>query len=239
MANQSEHDDKHGIKEWLWVFANSMIRAYNIDASHGITHLVNTARFAKIILAEFAHETIIPGLSKSAEEELILDAAFIHDLVDRKYMNEAVGVQHVRAAFKENDYGDDKINMIIEMITSMSFSKRVARRRAGLPMIEPGPLATAIAILVDADQLDAYEVERCHTYQATRYFGLDAPQLSLEERSRLCRGWTKTILTNRVLKYKDEYMNTQTGKKLSAPLHSKVSDYVLTHMNDDELYDYP
>lgn len=233
------HEVAQGIKPWLLDFANSMIFMYNIDSSHGINHLLNTAAYAKIILEEFRGAQIIPGLSKPDEEELIIDAAFTHDLIDKKYMDEARGIGQLREIFEKNRYGRDKIDMIIKIITSISFSTRVARRREGLPMIEPGPLALATAIVVDADQLDAYDIERCQTYQITRFFGRNAPNISLEERSRLSRGWTKTILCNRVLKYKDEYMNTETGKKLSIPLHVKVREYVQTHMQNDDLYNYP
>ncbi len=239
----------YGIKQWLWDFATETIAFYNIDSSHGLGHLVNTAVYARLILEEFASRQIIPGLSKAEEEGLIVDAAFTHDLIDKKYMNEHEGIARLTSCLAAHQYGSANIEMLITIISTMSFSHRVARKRAGLVMIEPGPLALAIGIVVDADQLDGYDIERCRTYQINKHFGIDTYQtagahvypkkLHLDDRSRLCRGWIKTILTKRVLRYKDEYMNTIIGKKLALPLHVKVADYVAQEHEHDDLFDYP
>ncbi len=230
------------VAPWLLDFAVNTIAEYNIDSSHGLGHLINTAIYARIILEEYADVSIIRSLSKPQEESLIIDAAFTHDLIDHKYMTEVEGIARLTRVLEEHHYGRENIAMLITIITSMSFSVRVARRRNGLSMIPTGPLALATAIVVDADQLDGFDVERCRTYQINKHFGRDTMQhinSHLDDRGRLCRGWIKTILVNRVLKYRDEYMNTTTGKKLAAPLHIKVADYVAREHADDELFDYP
>ncbi len=230
------------VAPWLWEYALDTIATYNIDTSHGIGHLVNTAIYTRIILEEYASQSIIPSLSKPQEERLITDAAFTHDLIDHKYMPEAEGVSRLTNALEEHHYGHENISMLLTIITSMSFSTRVTRRRSGLPMIAPGPLALATAIVVDADQLDGFDIERCRTYQINKHFGRGPMQhlnSHLDDRGRLCRGWIKTILVNRVLKYIEEYMNTATGKKLAVPLHIKVADYVAREHTHDDLFDYP
>ncbi len=229
----------HDIKQWLYDYAVETIAAFNIDESHGITHLVNTYLFARLILREFATQSIIQGYTKAEEEELIADAAFTHDLIDKKYMSEPVGIARLTLVLNKHDYGAHKIAALVHIISSISFSHRIERRRNGQPMIDPGPLHLATAIVVDADQLDGFDVERCRLYQTHRYFGIGAPLIPLAERSRLCRGWIKTILIRRVLRYIPEYMNTQTGLVLGAPLHDQVADYVAREYARDELFEYP
>jgi len=239
-------NNTYGIKQWLWDFAVDTIAHYHIDSSHGLGHLVNTAVYARIILEEFTEVSIIPGLSKAEEEGLIVDAAFTHDLIDKKYMDEHEGIARLDHLLTEHQYGRKNIDMLITIISTMSFSHRVARLKTGQIMIESGPLALAVGIVVDADQLDGYDIERCRMYQINRHFGINDALTSLypkrphlDDRGRLCRGWIKTILTKRVLKYKDEYMNTTTGKKLAVPLHIKVADYVAQEHEHDDVFDYP
>jgi hypothetical protein len=105
-------------------------------------------------------------------------------------------------------------------------------------MIEPNKYACAVGIVVDADQLDAYDVHRCRIYQETKYSDTACPNLSEGERLELIRGWQNTILRKRVLMYKNIYMNTEMGKKLAEPLHEKVLRHVEKELNDAKIFDY-
>ncbi len=239
MSNTTEYENTYGIKPWLWTFALDTISIYNIDASHGITHLVNTVLYVRIILDDFRGQQIIQNYTKAEETELIEDAAFVHDLIDKKYMDEQIGIARLRDAFVQNGYPAPKIEAIVSIIIAISFSTRVLRKKAGLPMIGPGPLALAIAIVIDADQLDGYDVRRCYTYQTVRFFGLASPKLKLDERLSMARNWTKTIMVNRILKYKTEYMNTEIAKKLAAPLHLRAEEYVKSELQGCQVYEYP
>lgn len=77
-----------GIKDWLWNFAVITVLEYKMDDSHGMQHFVNTVLYTRIILEEFADKIIIPGYTKEKEIEIITDAAFVHDLIDHKYIPE-------------------------------------------------------------------------------------------------------------------------------------------------------
>lgn len=228
------------LPQWLWDYAQTAIVRHNIDESHGLWHLVNTVLYTRIIMAEFADRPIIDGLSKQQEYDILSQAAFVHDLIDAKYVDEQAALADLRIAFAGAEYPPAHFAIIAHIITSMSFSKRIARRKDGLPMIEPGPLHLAVAIVVDADQLDGYDAERCRIYQETKYFGPNADtRRPLDERSRLCRGWRRTILERRVLHYRDEYMNTEIARELAEPLHQKVVRHVVSELADAELYAYP
>lgn len=226
------------MESWLWDFALETISKFNMDRSHGIGHFVNTVLYLRMILEEFSHTNIIPGMSKSDEVELMIDAAFAHDLVDSKYMDEGDGIRRLEKVFIENGYTEEKFAIVVKIITTMSYSKRIARKRAGIPMIPIGPYTLATEIVVDADQLDGYDPERCRIYQETKFWSSAYDHLDESEKIRLSLGWRKTILVSRVLKYKSEFMNTNTGRKLAEPLHNNVIDHVKRELEDAEIFDY-
>lgn len=216
------------ISDWLWKFALETVEKYKMDDSHGMRHFVNTALYVKLILEDFKDQTIISGYTKSRENEIITDAAFSHDLIDSKYMDENKGIEYLSAEFKRNGYNDVDLNIVLKIITTMSFSKRIKRLRMNLPAIEPGPYTLATEIVTDADQLDGFDPERCRIYQERKF----------PHSKTLSRGWRKTILVKRVLLYKDVFMTTSLGKKLAEPLHNQVLEHVARELADAEMYEY-
>lgn len=231
-----ETNNKYEIKPWLWDYACEVIDKYHMDNSHGIMHFVNVVQFIRKLLLNIT-EPIIPGLSYIEGIDLLQDAGFVHDLIDGKYRsNENEAVTELMGKFREHGYSEEKINIIVHIITTMSFSKRAKRRKLGLPMIDEGPYSTAVGIVVDADQLDAFDVTRIITYQEEQ-----CKHLPMQQRLEECIKWQKTIMVKRVLRYYDEYMNTPEGKKLAEPLHKLVEDYVASRedFKGVEMYDYP
>jgi HD superfamily phosphodiesterase len=228
----------HGIKPWLWEFAKETITLYNMDSSHGLQHFINTCSFLKQLLPEFEGRAIIKDIDNITCREILIDAAFSHDLIDGKYMDENEGLQRFRRTFLRNKYDPEHLEIVVHIITTMSFSKRKARLDKGLPMIEPGPYALATGIVIDADQLDAYDPERCRIYQETKYLRAEYADLSLAERAELAHQWRATILIKRVLMYKNHYMNTETAKKLAEPLHNSLVEYVSREFNNVKFIDY-
>lgn len=231
-------ENKHGIEPWLWQFALETISQHNMDSSHGMGHFVNTFLWAGIILRDFVDVDIIEGLSHTRTHKLILDAAFSHDLIDSKYMNETAAVTRLRERFTINGYHPDLLDMLVEIITSIGFSKRHARVKKGLPMIMPGRLATAIAIVADADQLDAMNPERCKVYQENKHLGDKYSHMTRGEKELSILRWRATILRKRVLLYKDQYMSTSIGRLLAEPLHNHVVDHVERELSGVEPFDY-
>lgn len=227
------------VAPWLWDFAQETVTKYNMDESHGMIHFLKTRAYARLIMDsdEFKSTNIIPGFTKAAAEALILDAAFAHDLIDTKYMDEAAAIEKLTQALLTG-YSAAFANIIISIIISTSFSKRLARHRLGLPMIEPGPLHLAICIVTDADQLDGYDPHRCRIYQEHRT-AREFPEMPRADREHLCRSWQKTVLSNRVLLYKTVYMNTNVAKKMAVPLHEITSNYIKENLADADLLDYP
>lgn len=220
------------IPDWLYQYATKVLRDANFDSSHDMTHFLNVYNFAKQIISEEEGE-LISGLPNEIAKEIILYAAFIHDVVDSKYVNSDLAVKNLKQLFAENNYDSGRADIIIYLISHMSFSKRIKRKKDGLPLIEPGRLHLAMSIVCDADQLDAYRIERAIAYQHHKFGNLEEP-----EKTKKINGYIKTILVKRVLLYKDEFMNTDTGKRLAIEPHEKVVKYLSENLKDAELFDY-
>ena len=218
------------IPEWLFNFANKVIFENNMDSSHDQLHFINTAKYAYKIVnsSEIKNkEYIIKDFDFIDSEEIIVLSAYCHDLIDSKYMDEEKGIKNLKDVFINNGYSESKLNVIFYIITHISFSKRRKREKEGLPLFEEHAYKFASQIVCDADQLDAYRVERIISYQNTK--GLS----DLETKQ-----WCKTILVKRILKYIEKYMNTKIAKTIAQDMHDKVQEIVNTEYIGVEMMDY-
>ncbi len=226
--------NKINMKPWLWDLAYNIVKIYDMDASHDLTHFSNTVKYLRLILPEFADVPIIDSLTKQEETEILTEAAFVHDLVDHKYTAADTRQKLLESAYAANGEPPWRFDIINTIISNMYFSVRTARQKQGLSPIAPGPCALAIAIVADADQLDAYRPERVVIYQNTKYDMSDPELAEINLRMR------KTIFVNRILKYRDHYMTTETAKKLAIPLHDELEQYVRSELYNIDVYDtYP
>lgn len=221
---------------YLYNYAKTVISNTNVDSSHDLTHFINVYNYARLIIdsEDLSKEiSLIDGFSKEDSIEIILYTAFIHDIVDGKYFDTVIAIENLKTLLEDNSYSQKKIDVIIYLITHMSFSKRVERKKQGLPMIEDGIYHKAMCIVCDADQLDGYRIQRVVDYQYNVYKDWKEPERSLK-----MTGWIKTILVKRILLYKDEYMLTSTGKEIASILHPPVERYVEEYLKDVEMFEY-
>jgi HD superfamily phosphodiesterase len=222
------------LPKWLVHDAKTTIDKYKFDSSHDMEHFVNTWFYATIILKdEFSEIKVIENMSVKDGIEVVLFSAFIHDRVDSKYMNVDEELEIFKNTALGNNYPQEKLNAIIYIISHMSYSKRIERLRNGLSLLENNIYKTAMGIVIDADQLEAYRIERVIAYQSNFYKDKEEP-----ERSRLIDGWCKTIFVKRVLAYKDNFMNTRMGKEMCEDKHLLVEKYVEENLNGVEMFEY-
>lgn len=128
---------------------------FNIDESHALRHSMEVYQFAKNIYD--SQVELNPYLEP--QKEIILCSAILHDMCDKKYMNEKEGIDKMNLFMK--DYiPPDKLNIINKIITTMSYS---TVKKNGYP--ELGEYNIAYHIVREADLLAAYDVERCIIYQ--------------------------------------------------------------------------
>ena len=225
-------------KDLLNDFAGSIINKYNFDGSHDLIHFQNVREFVReIIENDFAGQEIIPGMSYERAKLFLMDVGYCHDLMDKKYIpasDEDIVKTMIWKIFHNIGYEPEECSIAIDLMEKMSFSYRLKRVKEGKSQIEDSILSNALKILSDADQLDAYRVERCLEYQKLKHSHITDE----EERTKKIRGWVKTILVRRVLRYKDEFMSTSTGKFLSVPRHFLVEKYVNDLLFDADIYEY-
>lgn len=223
--------------QYLVEFALQTIKENEMDFSHSLNHFLAVRKNAQIILdSEFGGTPVILGLSKHLARKIVLDAAFLHDCIDSKYMDELDGkiklIECLRDTWKGKP-GDLPcyIWSVINIISSISFHTRVERLKQGLEPFENNRYQTACKIVCDADQLDAYDPIRCinFTKRSLRYELDDVTKIrKIYQRSR-------KVLVDRILRYKDCYMNTKTGKLMAVPLHASLERFVSTYYESSEL----
>lgn len=82
----------------LFQFVMLMTTKHKIDDSHGIKHSMDVLHFAKNI---YDHESPKNSLLQG-QERVIYVSAVVHDLCDKKYMNETVGIMEINDFLKDS-----------------------------------------------------------------------------------------------------------------------------------------
>ena len=167
----------------LFNFVLFMTSKYNIDESHGISHSMNVLHNAYNI---YENEKLInPQLF--AQEKIIMVSAVLHDLCDKKYMDETEGICMIEE-FLEDKMDKPEIDITKQIISTMSYS---TVKKNGFP--ELGIYQHAYHIVREADLLDAYDFDRCMLYNIHKLNG-DIEQAYVD-------GFN--LFRNRVFKHKE------------------------------------
>lgn len=230
------------IPQWILDYGYNIIKEFNIDESHGMQHGIDVLNYAKVIVQRYLDDNpniiFIENMPNKDAEMIIYVSALVHDWIDKKYMREDLACQRMEAHFSSHEF--KYIKEVLIIITNISYSKRLVRRKQGLPMIDTGYLQLATEIVADADMLDAYKADRCLIYQRRfqHHTVLDPIQAEAwpnevnTDNEYDIRRIAKNILVNRVLLYRDHFMNTIHGKEMSKPLHDELETYINIHMSD-------
>jgi HD superfamily phosphodiesterase len=139
----------------LFHFVLMTTNKYNIDESHGVSHSMNVLRFANEIYEEEVKK--YPILKQ--QEKIIYVSAAIHDMCDKKYMDQDEGVQQIDEFLNSNKMSPVDVNVVKLIISTMSYSTVKAH---GFPNL--GPYRRAYHIVREADLLSAYDFDRCMIY---------------------------------------------------------------------------
>jgi hypothetical protein len=187
-----------------------MSKKYSVDESHGLLHSMNILNYANTI---YEYEKInFPFLQ--SQEKIIYVSAIIHDMCDAKYMNEAEGIKQIND-FLENQITNDEINIIQNIISTMSYSKV---KKNGFPCL--GDYQMAYHIVREADLLTAYDFERCMIYH------LNKQNNDKNVVDAFCNA--KKLFENRVFKHEEDGLFiTSWSKNNHLHLHSQA----LTRIN--------
>jgi HD superfamily phosphodiesterase len=177
-------------------------KKYNIDESHGLSHSMNVLHYANKI---YEHEVKSYPILKN-QEKLIYVSAILHDMCDKKYLDEAAGLREIESFLQEEDaLSPTEINMSKQIISTMSYSKV---KQVGFPIM--GGYQKAYHIVREADLLTAYDFDRCIIYKINKNGG------DLEDAFKNAN----ELFENRVLKHnEDNLFLFDYSKRESVLLH--------------------
>ena len=176
-------------------------KKHNIDESHALKHSMDVFHYAnKIVHAEFPNNRFL-----EQHADIISVSAIVHDMCDKKYVNENNGIIELDNFMK--DYmNPHQREMVTNIVSTMSYS---TVRSKGYPDL--GAYQLAYHIVREADLLTAYDIDRCIIY------GMMNENISytnaVQRALALCE--------NRVLKYRaDNLFITDYSKRESLILHN-------------------
>ena len=191
----------------LFQFVMLMTVKHKIDDSHGVKHSMDVLHFAKNIYdSEVMKNTC---LREPEQERVIYISAVVHDMCDKKYMEESVGIAEIRD-FLHGTHLVEKheIDAVEKIISTMSYS---TVKKRGFPDL--GKYQHAYHIVREADLLSAYDFDRCMVY------GMERQNNNIHEAYLHAR----ELFYNRVLKYdKDALFFTDYSKECSKTLYKKA-----------------
>ena len=176
---------------------------FNIDESHSLKHSLEVFNYANSI---YESEVVkFPQLEK--QREIISLASIVHDMCDKKYMDEDHGIANMNKYMKDYISTED-LEIVSNIIKTMSYSKVKVN---GFP--DFGDYQLAYHIVREADLLAAYDLDRCIIYRMMhcKFNYTDA----LFE--------SKKLFENRILNYrKDKLFVTNYSKNKSLLLHKRA-----------------
>lgn len=190
--------------EQIIKFINDTCLQYNIDDSHDLRHSLEALGWS---------EQLTKGRTLSPKSlQIIHLSCLLHDMCDKKYMDEAMGLDRIRTFLKDVlEVEEDILEAVVFIINTMSYSKVI---KYGYPQFteEEKEIEYCYHVVRNSDLLCSYDPERCINYQircgGSRKEGI---KKMLE------------LFDNRILKLIDNnYINLDESKVYAIELHDKV-----------------
>lgn len=134
------------------------ISKYKIDESHGIIHAMNVLHNCDHLI-----DSVIQKQPEIEEHrKIIYSAAILHDMCDKKYMNEDEGMKEIKSYIYDS-ISNTELDVMENIVSTMSYSKV---KKKGFP--ELGQYQTAYHVVREGDLLAAYDFDRCMIYHMTQ-----------------------------------------------------------------------
>jgi HD superfamily phosphodiesterase len=188
---------------YLFNFVILTSKLFNIDESHALKHSMDVYYFSnKIYESELLKNAFLNN-----HKNIIDTSAILHDMSDKKYINEKIGLYRI-SEYMKNKITDNEINISLKIISTMSYS---TVKKNGFPNL--GEYQLAYNIVREADLLASYDFDRCIMYQM------------LKNNDNYMNSFlnAKEVFENRVFKYNDNKLfTTEYSIKLSNKLHKSA-----------------
>lgn len=175
-------------------------KIYNIDETHSLKHSMDVFYYAnKLYESELIKKPYL------IDQKIIIDtSAILHDMCDKKYINEKIGIEQIKNYFSPYILEND-LDIVLKIISTISYSKVI---KNGFPDLNE--YQTAYNIVREADLLASYDYERCIMYQIYKNNNSYTEAVIL----------SKKLFEERMFKYnKNNLFKLDYSKKLSVELH--------------------
>jgi hypothetical protein len=176
---------------------------FNIDDSHGLGHSIKTLLWSLRISKDMKLTFY--------ESKVIQLSCLLHDMCDKKYMDEQFGVNRIRIFLSETLREDPGIvERVIFIITTMSYSKVI---KQGYPNFTGDPsIEMCYHIVRNSDLLESYDPERCIGYHV---------RCGGNRKDGIIRMFE--IFENRIMRLiENGYINLEPAKEHAFELHKKA-----------------
>ncbi len=178
---------------------------YKIDETHDISHSMDVLHYVNNIYEQQVY--IYPPLKKY--QKIIFVAALLHDMCDKKYMDEDEGIKEICSYLKPR-METDEVEIIKKIITTMSYSKI---KKVGFPEFTDMTESWSYHVVREADLLSAYNFDRCMIYHIKKNNG------DLESSFHIA----EELFNNRVFKHNDDgLLLTEYSKENYITLHNNA-----------------
>jgi hypothetical protein len=230
---------KFQLPGWMIEYAQEMIQNFNMDDSHGLVHCYSVYTICKHILwnldkdqhvkqylqctnSTFITTSLITDMTLEESIHTILYAAFVHDTIDKKYMQEEQGIKILQDYASLHLMKSYMIEAIIQVITHISYSTRMKQRKLGLDEIPKNQYILATYIVADADLLAGYEPARCWRYTIRTMEKESTPG---SKNSQVIEQTFLSLMNSRMTLYKD-MVYTQWAKQKALVLHAELLEFL-------------
>jgi HD superfamily phosphodiesterase len=136
-------------------FVANQCNKYNIDESHSLNHAMCVLNYSKRIFD--TEVKITPYIYD--QRHLIYTSALLHDTCDSKYTDEKNSINEIQTFLFTNKYSDSDAEVIIDIITKMSYHKI---KKNGFPDLKE--YTRAFHVVREADLLAGYDFNRALLY---------------------------------------------------------------------------
>ena len=194
------------------------------DESHAHAHMKKVAMNSIEILLKLNDFSLI----NDKNYKLITFSSWLHDISDHKYDSDGK-LKKIRDEFIQEFCNDKETNLIIDIIESVSYSKEKKEIDKGTPINwkkKFGEYEIIRNIVSDADKLEAIGkigIIRCIEYSnhINKKKYKNKTELEINE---IIKNDVNKHAQEKLLKLKDNFIHTKSGKELAEKLHDELID---------------
>lgn len=206
------------------------------DESHGLNHALLVMGHTLSIISLMEGTTLIDGWPNEKSKRIIMFAALLHDVCDGKFCNDTQsGYEKIRKELK-NYCSLDEIDVVIDIIDNVSFSKEKDKQDKGTwntwrEGLDKKRITLARDIVSDADKITALGrsgIERCIQYNRYK-FGKSSVVINEEDLKNMCKRAALEHCHEKLSLLHPYYIRTPGGKQLSIAGHKTILEFMDRH----------